>query len=216
MTELEGVIKYRIDHVTTDLPPTADIRQLNAWRSLLFSLQLIGRHPERYHGLGYGNISRRLVPGQPAFIISGTQTGHLQQLNRQHFAIVEAAWPEQNRLKSCGPCQPSSEALTHASIYGLAKQAEAVIHVHSPILWRHTVALGLPCTAANIAYGSVEMTAAVAQLFSAGDQGNLPILSMLGHQDGIVVFGNSVESAATLLITQLAKALAIEQLFQTG
>ncbi len=215
MSDLEGVIKYRIEHVTADLPQTLNIQQLNAWRSLLFSLQLIGQDPDRYHGLGYGNISQRLSSGQQAFVISGTQTGHLEQLNRQHFAVVEAAWPEHNRLKSYGPCQPSSEALTHASIYQHAQKAEAVIHIHSPILWRHTAALKLPYTADNIAYGSVEMTAAVAQLFAAGDLENISALSMLGHQDGVVVFGNCIESAGTTLITQLVKALAIEQTLQT-
>jgi hypothetical protein len=39
---------------------------------------------------------------------------------------------------------------------------------------------------------------------------------MLGHEDGIVAFGESLASAAMTLMTQLAKALAIEQTEQDG
>jgi hypothetical protein len=57
----------------------------------------------------------------------------------------------------------------------------------------------------------VEMAEAVAQLFSSGQLKPLPLFSMLGHEDGIVAFGDSLPTAATILITHLAKALAIEQ-----
>lgn len=216
MSEKEGVIKYRLLHEPGSLPKTVDIRLLNAWRSLLFKLGLIGQCPKRYHGLGYGNISQRLNPKQPAFLISGTQTGHLPLLGPEHFAIVQTASPRENTILSNGPCQPSSEALTHAGVYLHRPECQAVIHVHCPEIWRQTMALKLPHTAADIAYGSVQMADAVACMFDAGDLDRLPLFSMLGHEDGIVAFGDSLAAAASTLLEQLAIALAIEQTVADG
>ncbi|QPK63868.1 class II aldolase/adducin family protein [Methylomonas sp. LL1] len=211
MIEQEGVIKYRLEHRECALAASVDISQINAWRGLLFRLQLIGQSAEKYGGLGYGNISRLLAPDSPRFLISGTQTGHLDSLRAKHFAIVETASPLNNVIHSSGPSKPSSEALTHASVYLHAPNVQAVIHVHCPEIWRQTKTLGLPCTEAEIAYGSVAMAEAVEQLFISGQLNQRPIFSMLGHQDGIVAFGESLTAAALALITLLAQALAIEQ-----
>lgn len=214
MHESEGVIKYQIQHTTCNLPKAIDISQMNAWRSLLFDLKLIGQCAEKYAGLGYGNFSQRLMAESAEFLISGTQTGHLPKLNRTHFAIVETASLLQNTIKSYGPSQPSSEALTHASVYLQDSQVNAVIHVHCPVIWHCADRLSLPYTKADIAYGSVEMADAVGKLFSTGLFEDLPLFCMLGHEDGVVAFGYDVESAAVTLITQLARAMAIEETTQ--
>lgn len=216
MNEQEGVIKYRLDHRHSCLPSAIDVSQINGWRGLLFRLGLIGQNPARYQGLGYGNLSQRLVPGKPGFIISGTQTGHLARLTSEHFAIVNAASVKDNTLHSSGPSRPSSEALTHASVYQLAPKAQAVIHVHCPEIWRNTERLRLPYTGTEVAYGSIEMTEAVECLFASGRLANTPIFSMLGHEDGIVAFGDSLPAAAQTLLIQLANALAIEQSLVAG
>ncbi len=211
MSEREGVIKYHLDHQTIDLPKDIDINELNAWRTLLHRLKLIGQIPEKYNGLGFGNISRRLVPGSEQFVISCTQTGHLATLTKQHYALINAASPHINAIKSCGLCRPSSEALTHASVYQQDPSIQAVIHVHSPTLWHNTLELQLPHTTANIPYGTPEMAQAVSNLFASSQLDSLHLFSMLGHEDGIVAFGPSLMAAATLLITQLVKAETVEQ-----
>lgn len=211
MSEREGVIKYHLDHQSTDLPNDIDIYELNAWRTLLFRLKLIGQLPEKYNGLGFGNISRRMVPGSERFVISCTQTGHLATLTRQHYALINTASPHSNSIHSCGPCSPSSEALTHASVYQQAPSIQAVIHVHSPTLWHNTLSLRLPHTTADIPYGTPEMAQAVTNLFVSGQLDSLHLFSMLGHEDGIVAFGPSLPAAATLLIAQLVKAETVEQ-----
>lgn len=216
MNEREGVIKYRLEHHPCDLANETGIREINAWRGLLFKLGLIGQSPEKYQGLGYGNISQRLMPGEQAFLITGTQTGHLKQLEPAHFAVVETASPPDNTIISSGPCEPSSEALTHASVYLHEPDAQAVIHVHCPEIWRNSLALCLPHTRADIAYGSVEMALAVKKLFASGKLKDTPIFCMLGHEDGVVAFGASLREAAVTLLTLLASALAIEQSIGSG
>lgn len=216
MNEQEGVIKYRLQHRHSNLASSTDTGPINAWRTLLFRLKLIGQTPEKYQGLGYGNISQRVRAGDTPFLISGTQTGHLDYLKSEHFAIVEKASPLHNAIYSTGPCKPSSEALTHASVYIHAPHAQAVIHVHCPEIWHNTLKLQLPHTAADIAYGTVEMARAVEHLFISGQLDSMPIFCMLGHEDGVVSFGETLESAAISLLTQYAYALALEQSITAG
>jgi ribulose-5-phosphate 4-epimerase/fuculose-1-phosphate aldolase len=157
--------------------------------------------------LGFGNISRRLESHGEAFVISGTQTGHLSELSNSHYALVTCAEPLQNRLESTGLCRPSSEALTHAAVYRQNHNIQAVIHVHSPELWQSTERFNLARTADHVAYGTPEMAAAVAQLFDVAQLGEMGLFSMLGHEDGIIAFGHSLPEAACLLIAQWANAL---------
>ena len=211
MNQQEGVIKYRLEHHYRALPSHIHVDQINAWRAVFFRLKLIGQTPERYQGLGYGNISQRLQPGESRFLISGTQTAHLDFLSPDHFSCVEWASPKDNVIRSSGPCKPSSEALTHASVYRHSLNTQAVIHVHCPEIWRNTHQLQLPHTNADIAYGTVDMTEAVEHLFASKQFEKTPIFSMLGHEDGVVAFGDTLTNAAVTLLKQFVNAMAIEQ-----
>ena len=113
----EGVIKFRIDFREGPAPAEDILHELNVWRSTFKDLGLIGQDTERYDGYGFGNLSRRL-PDQSgeAFLISGTQTGHLPQLQPSHYATVHQCAPEANQLQASGLIQPSSEALSHGIV----------------------------------------------------------------------------------------------------
>ncbi|MEF3075309.1 class II aldolase/adducin family protein [Methylobacter sp. Wu1] len=211
MKEQEGVIKYRLSHTQQPIDPALSLTEINAWRTVLFRLGLIGQCADRYDNIGFGNISRRLEPSSSQFIISGTQTGHIEFLKSKHYCLVTEAEPKRNWLQSRGLCQPSSESLTHASVYAQDPAIQAVIHVHSPEIWRHTKSLDLPHTSADIAYGTVEMTVAVEQLFQSGSLQQASLFTMLGHEDGVIAFGNTLQAAALELIKQLSLALGIEQ-----
>lgn len=211
LNDQEGVIKYHLDHQHLALAADIDISEINAWRSIFYRLGLIGQVPEKYAGLGFGNISRRLVPDDQEFLISGTQTGKLSSLCKQHFALIKTASPQRNAIRSIGLSQPSSEALTHASVYQQNQAIGAVIHVHCPEIWHQTTRLGLAFTSAQVPYGTPEMANAVCRLFDSGRLQTRGLFSMLGHEDGIVAFGASLLDAAELLIEQFANALSIEQ-----
>ncbi|MBE0436565.1 MAG: class II aldolase/adducin family protein, partial [Methylomicrobium sp.] len=171
---------------------------------------LIGRDPARYGGLGYGNISLKPKLNSNAFIISGTQTGHIAELSREHYCEVWNTDIERYFLQSKGLTKPSSEAITHACVYRQDTSIRSVIHIHSPEIWQKTAELALPHTPVDVAYGTPQMAQAVAELFQSGRLDDRPIFSMLGHQDGIVAFGDSTEHAAWLLIKALGDALRIE------
>ena len=207
MNEQEGVIKYELEHQQMPMTEFFSVKQISAWRAILFRLGLLGQDPDRYDNLGFGNISHRVKPQSNQFVISGTQTGHIKYLCSEQFVLVVKAEPRQNRIYSCGLIQPSSEALTHASIYSLDPKVNAVIHVHSPEIWGNTKVLNLPHISADIPYGTVAMAIAVEQLFKDGSLCNSSVFSMLGHQDGVVAFGKTIEEAALALISYLSLSL---------
>ncbi len=211
MKEQEGVIKYQLAHTQKPLNETFSFREINAWRTLVFRLGLIGQDPERYDNLGFGNISQRLNSQSSQFIISGTQTGHLEQLSPEHYCLIVTADPQKNQLQSCGLRKPSSESLTHASLYAQNSNIQAVIHGHSPEIWRNTAALNLPHVSADIPYGTVAMAQAVEQLFQSASLQQTGLFTMMGHEDGVVSFGGNMQAAAWELMKCLALAIGIEQ-----
>ncbi len=210
----EGTLKFQLRF--TPAPPV-DIRahgELNAWRRILYLLQLIGQDPARYEGFGFGNISQRIAPfdAPPAlrrFIITGTQTGGLPHLTAEHYAIVTECRPELNLIVAEGPIKPSAESLTHGSVYALDGNTRFVMHAHSPDIWRRAHQLDIPTTREDVPYGTPEMAAEVARLFAETDVATRRIFCMGGHEDGVITFGATAEEAGSVMLTCLARALAM-------
>ena len=211
----EGVIKYQLWFLEKPPLPWADLRELEAWRRILYQTELIGQDPARYEGYGFGNISRRLPPydAPPTwrrFAISATQTGGLPHLGPEHYAVVRACYPAENLIVAEGPRLPSSEALTHGAIYALDASVRAVLHVHAPTLWHHAAALGLPVTRPDVPYGTPEMAEEVARLFEETDVRRGRLFAMGGHEDGLVAFGETLDDAGTVLLAAVARAHALD------
>lgn len=193
----EGVIKYRLDFTPAPPPRTPQLETLIAARQTLFRLGLIGVDPDRYGGLAYGNVSLRNALG---FIISASQTSDLAEVDARHFTQVTDWDVAQNRICARGPRPPSSESLTHAMLYTLDENVGAVLHVHWPEVWRQARALGMACTPQGVDYGSRDMALAVAGLFRTGRLGSRGVLAMLGHEDGLVAYGETVQEALQQLL----------------
>ena len=203
MTAQEGVIKYRLSFMQTEAPDFSCFAEpcfteLNAWRRKLYLLKLIGQTPARYEGYGYGNISHRLKPGKQGFLVSASQTGHLPVLEPEHYVHVTDFDLQQNWLQANGVMKPSSEALSHASIYAGLAPINCVMHVHWPELWQQATALGLPHTSAHIAYGTPEMAQTVQDLVQA-QAAPCGVVAMLGHEDGILIYGRDAKEVGSML-----------------
>jgi ribulose-5-phosphate 4-epimerase/fuculose-1-phosphate aldolase len=196
--------------------PDAVLRELNAWRRMMYMTELIGQTPARYSGYGFGNISCRLdildaqcQPGdQPRFVITGTQTGGAPNLGPQDYVVVTACHPHANRLVAEGPVRPSSESLTHGMLYALDDEIRWVMHAHSPHIWLNAQALGVPMTG-DVPYGTPEMADAVRELWDTSNMAELGIFGMAGHEDGIVTFGHTAEEAGFVMLGYLARALQL-------
>ena len=203
MTETEGVIKYRLDYTPAPAMDAAGLRDLIDWHARCRALGVVGRDPDRYLGYAYGNLSRRLEQG---FVVSCTQTGGKSTLTPDDYAVVLDCDFERNRVCARGPAKPSSEALTHGAVYAADDAVCAVIHGHTPLIWRRAEALGLPVTPADVAYGTPEMASAVHdQVLRLGGRG---LLVMGGHEDGVIAYGPDLDVAGALFAAAMRGAAA--------
>ncbi len=204
----EGVIKFQLDFQKGPSPSAVQLHELNAWRTIFKKLGLVGQDPERYDGYGFGNLSRRLSDQDgTAFLISGTQTGHLQKLLPEHYATVHQCNPAANQLESSGQIQPSSEALSHGILYQSNPEILWVMHLHSPEIFNRCGQLNLPCTDPAADYGTPEMAAEIQRVASVHNQSTPVLLVMTGHQDGILAYGSTVAETGNLVVETLSLAL---------
>lgn len=210
----EGVIKFQAQHEERRLEARTfgDLAcKLVAWREILAKTQLVGQDPARYGGAGYGNVSGRVGPpsasrGERAFLITGTQTGGTNCITLGEFCVVQRYNYHRNHVASYGRILPSSESMTHASIYDLSPHIRYVLHAHTPTIWRRAEVLRIPITDPKVAYGTPEMALEVQRLYRGTALPECKIFSMGGHEDGIIVFGHTLEEAGQVMLTYLARA----------
>lgn len=211
MDTAEGVIKYTMNHQTTPLTDSTAMSSINQWRGLLKQLGMVGQDVARYSGYGFGNLSSKVSKQSSIdseFIITGSQTGHLNYLESKHFSLIKQADTESNWVVSYGLIKPSSEALTHAAVYQANPEINSIIHVHSPEIWNLSHTLKLACTDPSTDYGTAEMAQQVFNLINPHPLSE-GIFSMLGHRDGIVSYAQSIEKAAFLLLKTYSLAISV-------
>ena len=203
MAETEGVIKFNLTFRTGKLVDV-DVAELSAWRTVLKDLGLLGQTPGRYDGCGFGNISQRCADG---FVISGTQTGALEAVTLDDYAVCETWELQRNAVDARGTVKPSSESLSHASIYDVHESVTCALHAHSPDIWRNSVELGIAVTDESVAYGTPEIAKEIGRLITGMDSPG--IFSMGGHEDGVFTFGGSLAEAGQLMVQELVRARTI-------
>ena len=191
---LDGVIKYSIEHQSAIAPLFSGYEQLEALRTRLFTLGLIGEKD----GIGYGNLSMR-DDNSKSFFITATQTGRKYTLSREYYTYISDYDFSTFKVISQGIHKPSSEALSHAMIYEIDERITTVIHIHSLALWNFMKAKNYLATTAE--YGTAEMVEEIAGLYTNLDPMMNNAFVMKGHEEGIITFGRSVEEAELVLYT---------------
>jgi len=193
----EGYIKYNCHwEKTTTAINYKDLNELNKWRNMMYDLKLIGYY-EKYK-VGYGNISVR-YENPEQILISGTQTGHLQSLDPEHYALVTKFDIDKNELHCTGPIKASSEALTHAVIYQLDSSCNAVIHIHNLELWESLMDK-VPTSNPEVPYGTPEMAYEMMRLYKESDLPKRKLMAMGGHDEGIIAFGKDLKEAGDIIL----------------
>jgi L-ribulose-5-phosphate 4-epimerase len=192
----EGYIKFDSEwHRDVPLAETV-IAGLNHWRQRLYAAGLIGFYEKLQ--VGFGNISMRY--GEPVqFIISGTQTGHMPVLSNEHYVLVTEHDVARNHVICRGPVEASSESLTHAALYDLDSAIQAVVHVHSKIMWPRLMHK-VPTTDVSVFYGTPEMAHEFTRLYRDTEFAKTGIAAMAGHDEGIISIGTSVKEAAERIL----------------
>jgi ribulose-5-phosphate 4-epimerase/fuculose-1-phosphate aldolase len=195
---IDGIIKYNFDF-TKSVPLKKSLwKKIEKTRERLYALKLIGIK----EGIGYGNISQRI--SQHSFVITGTQTGHLKSLDNRDYSLIEDYNDKEFFLKSSGAIKPSSEALTHGTIYNLSPNIGAVIHIHSKTMWNFMLKNSYKKTQ-NVPYGSTQMIEEVQRIY----QNNNPLKNskfvMSGHEEGVITFGKNLKEAEITLYNIISK-----------
>ena len=197
----EGLIQYRLAFTQKDFRLPKIWQKLDLWRRPLVLKHVLGQDPNRYQNLGFGNISVRTGTG--SFIITASQTGHIANLKESHYCHITDWDIDNNCISATGVHPPSSEALTHAQIYQLDHSIQAVFHGHSPIIWNSHKTLGLATTQPHIEYGTVLMAKEFARLKQENKLKQGKIVVLLGHEDGFISFGKTLDEAGQPIIELL-------------
>ena len=197
---IDGVIKYSINHTSDISPAFKEYEILEALRLRLFTLGLIGVQD----GIGYGNISLR-NKSTNSFFITATQTGNLTNLSSEYYTHISSYNFSKFSVMSQGKHQPSSEALSHAMIYDINSEINAVIHIHSKALWELMRKDTSLYTEAE--YGTAQMVTEIASLNKDKNPFDDNIFVMRGHEDGVMVFGKSVQEAELKLYSKIQEYL---------
>ena len=216
MAKEDGVVKFKaICAKSGHALDERVLEELEAWRKILVEKGLLGKDSERYGGYAYGNVSQRIglataLKGQREFVITATQTSDIAHLTARQYVIIVNYDAGNNQVVYEGYEKPSSEAMTHGSIYDQSSEIRCVFHVHSPIIWKNRKKLGLPQTAENVAYGTPEMAHEVTRLFRETNVGKLGIFATAGHEDGVFSFGRTIKDASEILLTYFERAKEIK------
>jgi L-ribulose-5-phosphate 4-epimerase len=197
----EGIIKFRCEWTQATLAVDSGVLEaLQRWRTTLRKAGLIGVLPD---GVGFGNLSVRAE--DQSFLITGSGTGGLAELDSSHYSLVTEYHIQENVVHCRGQALASSESLSHAALYIARPDVGAVIHIHSEALWEMQMKL-LPTTERGLAYGTPEMALALVEIGRGLDEGQTHTVVMGGHKDGLITFGHDIERAGKEVLRLAASA----------
>ena len=198
----DGVIKYDRSNFSLSGPiPEEEYMQLEYWRKKLYNVNLIGEYKDQ--GVGFGNMSmvknfQHIKESKvPQFIITGTQTGKYPDLTGNHYTRVTDYEISKLKIHMMGAIEASSEALTHAAIYETNSNIKVIFHIHSDFIWRGMIEDRADFTDESIPYGTVEMARATQKCVGQKSVGSF---CMKGHEDGVVIYGTSLDEVGDLTL----------------
>ncbi len=191
MIEREGVIKFQYVCISRERDIYPGEFQLIELRNSLRELGLVGA----VDGVGYGNVSMRTYGSR--FLITASQTGHLEVIDSSHLVEIVRYDMENNVVWCRGKMPPSSESLTHAGAYEGDARVKCVAHVHSPLLWRRYYGK-VVTTPQEAEYGTPELALAVMDAMDRIEK--LPAMMVLGgHKDGLLFVGEDCHQVYDLI-----------------
>jgi hypothetical protein len=169
---MQGVVKFNC-HWNQSGPVISDEQYeiINYWREILFNMDLIGAYE---NGVGFGNISMRIQGGNQ-FVITGSSTGEIPELEPGHYVRVNSFNIEDN-----------------------------AVHVHSIELWNELI-YKVPTTNPAMDYGTTGLAKDILRLFEDSDVIEKRIIIMSGDRAGILTFGNDMDEAVNVLMEYLRK-----------
>ena len=190
----EGYVKYTAEHKTGPAIEVPRWTELNDARTRLHKLGLLG---VTAGGIGFGNLSIRYQGNE--FLISGTATGAAPVLDLSGYCLVNSFDLRRNHVVTTGPIQASSESMTHGAVYQSCSETNCVIHIHSRKIFDKMILDNYSYTPKDAEYGSPEIALAIGVCVHDSGKNEGQIV-LIGHDEGVIVYGPSVERAFNLVL----------------
>jgi len=186
-----SVVEFRVSFISVDPPCDDRVGALREWCRRLAEhglTPLLGGE-----GRSLGNLSFRVVPGRPGFIITGSSLQSKGALTQSDFVEVVDCDPDLGVVFAAGARDPSSESFLHHAIYAQRQDVGAVFHGHDAEIVDNAARLGIPETAVPQPPRSLRLAREVAKILHQGD-----FLVMKEH--GFLSLGRTMDEAGRLAL----------------
>lgn len=200
---MASIVQFQVHFTARRAPDDVRLAELGEW---CVRFNRAGLTPYfGGNGRSLGNLSFRLAPGRPAFVITGSALDSKEHLTPEDFVVVTGADPAARTVTAEGLRDPSSESIMHYEIYRLRPEIGAVFHGHDPEILAAGARLGLPETGRREPPGTVALLEQVKMILSAGN-----FLMMKEH--GFLALGGNMSEAGELALRIKRKAAARENM----
>ena len=163
--ETTATPKFKTIFLSNTPPEEKGIEELIKW-CVLFHKE--GLAP--CYGKGtFGNLSYRIKPGSPQFIITASGLTSKGILNNADFVRVESADADTYTVHATGTRAPSSESILHHVIYQARPKINAVFHGHCTAILDNASKLSIPCTSKEEPYGTKALVDEVLAIIKDND-----------------------------------------------
>jgi ribulose-5-phosphate 4-epimerase/fuculose-1-phosphate aldolase len=186
-----SIVKFKVELISPDVPGDERVEELRRWCIRFNALGLTPEIPGQ--GRTQGNLSFRLRPDEPAFVITGSTLSTKGTLAPGDFVTVLQSDLEEKTVYASGTRDPSSESMLHFEIYLRRPDVGAIFHGHDRPVTAQAASLGLPETAEEKPSGSVELLQQVMNIL--GDE---EFLVMKNH--GFLALGRTMDEAGQLAL----------------
>ena len=186
-----SIVKFKVDFVSRDVPDDDRVGQLCNW---CVRFNESGLTP-KLDGTGrsLGNLSFRLQPDRPAFVVTASMLSSKEKLASGDFVKVIESDPTRGIVLAAGTRDPSSESMMHYEIYKRRKEIGAVFHGHDQEITACASLLNLPETEKEEPPGSAELLAEVMKILRGEN-----FLVMKNH--GFLALGTTMDEAGNLAL----------------
>lgn len=195
MSEEYRGVKFSIDFlqkVSPNLSP--NLVKLIKWCQLFDHHKLAPPYP----GGSAGNLSFRIKPNNPDFIITGSRIGLKNNLSEKHFVQVTNVRFSDKIIEAKGLIEPSSESMLHWAIYQQRPDVNAIFHGHSQAIMDKAKQQNWITTNVEVPYGTTELVDEV-----IGVLGILKFIIIKNH--GFLSLGKNIDATGNRCLEYLQK-----------
>lgn len=196
-----SVIKYKFNLKMSSPINEEHFLELEKWRSIFHKMNLIGEY--KTTKVGFGNLSKRILPSEEPFIITGAGTGGYPHLSGMQYTKVTKCNLPKLTIEAVGPIAPDDETLTHHGIYLENPQIRFVFHVHNIQLWNYMLKNSLDNTSEDIDHRSVDFAKAAKEIIQTKKTG---IFAMSDLEGGIIAYADTAENAGKIVLETLKES----------